>query len=92
MVITGDAANLTEDDSGMRLAACPGTTELITRSMPSITSLHHQTVKLRMAKTRPQLMRLFAGIGELQNADGCSSGVHVRIVPTAVFLSDSNLG
>ena len=87
IVLTGDGAGLTDDDSGVRIVALPGTTELLNQSTNLVHNLcmwrasslaeHWDTVLLRMAHVRPALMRIWQS-GQLKGADGSGSGVHVR--------------
>ncbi len=92
IILTGDGAGLTDDESGVRVCMIPGTTERLNQS----THLVHNaalwraasqaeawgTVKLRMALTRPALMRIWQE-GQPRNAAGELSGVFVRFALSA---------
>ena len=88
IVLTGDGAGLTADDSGVDIAAIPGSVQQLNQSTHLVhrlalwraTSLaeHHDTIRLRAARIRPGLMRIFRSGGELLRADGSRSGVFVK--------------
>ena len=92
IILTGDGAGLTADDSGVDIAAIPGTVEGLNQSTHLVHRLalwrasehaeHYDTVKLRSARIRPALLRLFASNGQLLKEDGMGSGVYVRFALT----------
>lgn len=91
IIITGDAAGLTADASGMRVCIVVGSVERMNQSVDKVRNLafysatekaeHYDVMKGRLGPVLPTLRRLFQK-GELIRSDGSPSGIYIKFLLT----------
>lgn len=92
IMVTGDGAGLTEDDTGVRVGIFCGSVEKLNQSTHAVWNLvfykasehaeSYETLSARCANVRPALCRIYS-TGEVQKEDGTPSGVFVRFMLSA---------